>query len=82
MSWADASGHVRNLLNCIRSRTPTTCNPEVAHRAITICQAWTLSMRLGRKLKWDPVKEQIIGYEAANALLDRQRRDPWQLPKV
>ena len=45
--WGDASDHVRNLLNSIRSRTPTVCNPEVAHRAITICQAWTISLRLG-----------------------------------
>ena len=75
--WGDASAHVRNLLNCIRSRTPTICNPEVAHRAITICQAWTLSMRLGRKLKWDPVKERFDA-EEANRMLYREPRAPWR----
>jgi predicted dehydrogenase len=77
VGWGDASGHVRNLLNCIRSRTPTSCNPEVAHRAITICQAWTLSLRLGRKLKWDPVKERF-DLEEANRMLYREPRAPWR----
>jgi len=75
--WGDPSDHVRNLLNSIRSRTPTICNPEVAHRAITICQAWTLSLRLGRKLKWDPVKERF-DLEEANRMLYREPRAPWQ----
>jgi predicted dehydrogenase len=76
--WGDASDHVRNLLNCIRSRTPTICNPEVAHRAITICQAMTLSLRLGRKLKWDPVKERFDN-EEANRMLYREPRAPWRV---
>jgi hypothetical protein len=68
---------VRNLVNCIRSRTPTVCNPEVAHRAITICQAWTISLRLGCTLKWDPHKEQF-NLEAANRMLAREPRAPWR----
>ena len=74
--WGDPSDHVRNLVNCIRSRTPTICNPEVAHRAITICQAWTISLRLGRKLKWDPVRERF-DLEDANRMLYREPRAPW-----
>lgn len=75
--WGDASDHVRNLLNCIRSRTPASCNPEVAHRAITICQAWNICLRLGRKLKWDPVKERF-DLEEANRMLYREPRAPWR----
>jgi predicted dehydrogenase len=74
--WGDASDHVRNLLNCIRSRTPTACNPEVAHRAITICQAWAISLRLGQPLKWDPVKERF-NLDEANRMLYREPRAPW-----
>jgi predicted dehydrogenase len=76
--WGDASDHVRNLINCIRSRTPTLCHPEVAHRAITICQAWNLSLRLGHKLKWDPVKERFDSLEA-NRMLYREPRAPWRV---
>jgi predicted dehydrogenase len=76
--WGDASDHVRNLLSSIRSRTPTLCNPEVAHRAISICQAWNISLRLGRKLKWDPVKERF-DLEEANRMLYREPRAPWRV---
>jgi predicted dehydrogenase len=75
--WGDASDHVRDLLDCIRSRMPTVVNPEVAHRAISICQAWTISLRLGRKLKWDPVAERF-DVEAANRMLYREPRSPWR----
>ena len=75
--WGDASDHIRNLLDSIRSREPTLCNPEVAHRAITVCQAWNLSLRLGRKLKWDPARERF-DVEAANRMLYREPRAPWR----
>ena len=76
--WGDNSSHIQNLIDSIRSRTPTTCNPEVAHRAITICQAWNLCLRLGRKLKWDPVKERF-DLEEANRMLYREPRAPWRV---
>jgi len=75
--WGDASDHVRNLLHSIRSRRPASCNPEVAHRAISICQAWAVALRLGRGLKWDPVKEQF-DFEPANRMLWREPRAPWR----
>ena len=78
VGWGDASDHVRNLLNSIRSRKPTLCNPEVAHRAITICQALNLSLRLGRKLNWDPVNERF-DVEEANRMLYREPRAPWRV---
>ena len=77
-SWANASDHIKNLLDCIRSRKQTICNPEVAHRANTICLALTISARLGRKLKWDPVKEQFDD-EDANRMLYREPRAPWKV---
>jgi predicted dehydrogenase len=76
--WGDASGHIGDLLRSIRSRTPTQCNPEVAHRVITICQAWNLALRLGQKLKWDPVKERFES-ESANRMLWREPRAPWRI---
>lgn len=78
VGWGDASGHIGDLLRCIRSRTQPACNPEVAHRAITICQAWNLSLRLGRSLKWDPMKERF-DLEAANRMLWREPRAPWRV---
>jgi predicted dehydrogenase len=78
VSWANAGAHIRNLLGCIRTRSQTLCHPEVAHRAQTICEATTISARLGRKLKWDPVKEQFDNAEA-NRMLYREPRAPWRV---
>ena len=75
-SWADAGGHIGNLLSSIRSRQPTLCHPEVAHRAQSIVESMTISARLNRKLKWDPVKE-VFDCEAANRMLWREPRVPW-----
>ncbi len=37
-------------------------------------------MRLGRdKLKWDPVKEQIVDDAEAAKMLSRPYREPWKL---
>ena len=78
VSWANAGGHIRNLLDSIRSRRPTLCNPEVGHRAQSIVEAMTISARLGRKLKWDPVKERFDN-EDANKMLWREPRAPWSV---
>jgi predicted dehydrogenase len=77
-SWANASSHIRNFLDSIRSRRPTVCHPEVAHRAMTICQAMNISLRLGRKLAWDPARERF-DHEEANRMLYREPRAPWRL---
>lgn len=78
VAWSNASAHIRNLLDCIRSRTQPLCHPEVAHRAQTICEATTISARLGRKLRWDPVKEEFDNPDA-NRMLYRQPRAPWRV---
>jgi len=78
VSWDNTSDHIRNLVESIRSRKPTTCNPEVAHSAITICQGMNLSLRLGRKLRWNPNAEKFDDPEA-NRMLWREPRAPWKV---
>jgi predicted dehydrogenase len=78
VSWANAGAHIRNFTDSIRSRRPTLCNAEVAHRAMSICQAWTINLRLGRKLAWDPVAERFDVAEA-NRMLSREPRAPWRI---
>ncbi len=76
ISWTNAGDHVRDLLNSIRSRRPTICHPEAAHRSQTICQAMNIGLRLGKKLRWDPVKESF-DCEEANRMRHREPRTPW-----
>jgi len=76
--WAQTGDHVRNWLDCIKTRGRTVCHPESAHRATTICHAVNIGLRLGRSLKWDPQTERFDDAEA-NAMLLRAMRPPWSL---
>jgi hypothetical protein len=52
---------------------------EVAVRSDTLCQLSDIAMRLGRKLKWDPAKEDFAGDAEASRMLTRPMRSPWRL---
>ncbi len=73
----DADDHC--FIECIKSRKET-CSPiEVAHRSTTIGYLGDISMRLGRKLRWDPAKEKFAGDAEADRMLSREMRSPWKL---
>jgi hypothetical protein len=74
-----SSNHVRNLLDCIKSRADTICPIDVAVQADIICQISDIAVRLEQKLKWDPKMERFINNEAANRRLTRPMRSPWTL---
>jgi predicted dehydrogenase len=52
---------------------------EIGHRTATLCNLGNLSYMLGRKLVWDGAKEEVVGDEQANRLLDRPQRYPYVL---
>jgi predicted dehydrogenase len=70
--------HVRNFLDCTKSRQRPTSDVEHAHRVSIACHLANISYRLGgRTLQWDPEKEEIIGDREASAHLVRPYRKPW-----
>lgn len=71
--------HSQNWLDCIRSRQLPICDVEIGHRSVTVAHIGNIAMRLGRKLRWDPVKEQFVNDPAANRWLSRPYRAPWYL---
>ncbi|HJN09874.1 MAG TPA: Gfo/Idh/MocA family oxidoreductase [Pirellulaceae bacterium] len=74
--------HMRNWLDCIKSRKRCIADVEIGHRSTTVCHLGNIARWLGRPLKWDPVKETFPGDKQANALIDRQRRKGYELPEV
>jgi hypothetical protein len=72
-----AEDHVRNFLDCVRSRQQPISPAEIAHRSNTVCQVANICRRLGRPVKWDPAKEEFVGDEQANRLRSRAMREPW-----
>jgi predicted dehydrogenase len=71
--------HHRGFLNAVKSRIQPFAPAEVGHRTATICHLLNIAMLTGRKLKWDPEHEQIIGDCEANSMLARPMRGPWHL---
>jgi predicted dehydrogenase len=74
-----AEDHVREFLDCVRTRRQPSANAEVAHHSIGACHVANIAVRLGRPLTWDPVGEQFVGDEEANRLRSRAMRQPWRL---
>ncbi len=71
--------HQQNFLDCVKTRAGTVAPVEVAVRSDTLCQLSDIAMRLGRKLRWDPEKEELINDAQATRMLTRPMRSPWRL---
>lgn len=69
--------HARNFLDCIKSRERPIADIEGAHQSTTACHLANISLRVGRKIRWDADKEEIIGDAQASAMLVRPYRKPW-----
>ncbi len=74
-----SDNHHRNFIDCVKSRRPTITPVETAHRSAIPGHLGLISMLVGRKIKWDPVKERILGDAEASKLLTRPYRQPWKL---
>ncbi len=66
-----------NWLDCIKSGKEPISPVEKGHRACTVCLITHISMKLGRKLDWNPDTEKFVNDEEANKLLSRSQRAPY-----
>jgi predicted dehydrogenase len=74
-----ADNHVRNFLDCVKSRNFCIAPAETAHRSITPGHLGYVSRQLGRAIKWDAKNEVVIDDDAANGLLQmHEYRSPWR----
>jgi predicted dehydrogenase len=71
--------HMRNFLDCVKSRQPTITPVETAHRSAVPGHLGLIALLVGRKIRWDPKQEVIVGDAAASKLLGREYRAPWKL---
>jgi predicted dehydrogenase len=67
-----------NWLEAIRSRQAPISPAEVGHRSTSACLVAHIAMRLGRKLRWDPLRERFRDDDEANAMLSRPQRAPYE----
>jgi myo-inositol 2-dehydrogenase/D-chiro-inositol 1-dehydrogenase len=72
-----SNNHMGNFFECVKSRKAPVVYAESGHRSVSVCHLGVLALRLGRKLNWDPEKEQFIGDKEANSYLSREQRKPY-----
>ncbi|MDG2255251.1 MAG: Gfo/Idh/MocA family oxidoreductase [Opitutaceae bacterium] len=71
--------HHGNWLQCIKTREKPSSHEELGHRAAVLGQLTIIAYKLGRSLKFDPVREVFPEDEQANRLLRRAKRAPWRI---
>ncbi len=75
----ESPGHRTDWVNCIRSRRRPICDVAIGASSVTVCHLGNIAQWVGRPLRWDPVKREIIGDVEASRWLDRPKRAPWRL---
>ncbi|HKH59829.1 MAG TPA: Gfo/Idh/MocA family oxidoreductase, partial [Flavitalea sp.] len=73
----ESKDHHSNWLDSVISRQSPITPIEVGHRACTVCLLNHASMKLNRKLHWDPIKERFKNDDEANGMLSRINRWPY-----
>lgn len=78
----ESDDHMRNFFECVVSRKQPVSPVAAEHRVITACHLANVSMHLGRKIRWDPEKEQIVGDAEArqSEYVHRESRKPYTIP--
>ncbi len=69
--------HVRNFLDCVKSRERPIADIEQGHQVTTTCHLANISLRTGRKIRWNAETEEIVGDAEASKWLERPYRKPW-----
>jgi len=72
--------HVRNFLDCVKSRQQPVLNLELGHHVSTVAHLGNIALRSGSKLVWDAGNERIANDPHADQFVGVQYRQPWNLP--
>ena len=74
-----SANHTANFIEAMKSRKQPISDVWSHNRMLEICHLSNIAMRLGRELKWDPVKREIVGDAQANSFLAREIRKGYEI---
>ena len=82
--WEDRPAHYQNFIDCVKSRRQQDLIAEIeeGHRSALLCHLANIAYRTGTRLRFDAEQERFIDSPDANALLRREYRQGYELPKV
>jgi predicted dehydrogenase len=73
--------HVRNFIDCIKTRRTPACPPETGRAAALHVHMPNIAARAGESmLIWDDANNRFTNSEKANQLITPYYRQPWNLP--
>lgn len=78
-SYKGQGGIYGDFIHCVKTREKPFRDIELAVNTVALSHLGIAAYTLRRSLKWDPAAQQFPGDEEANRLVDRARREPWQL---
>lgn len=78
MAGTDPSTHVRNFLDCVKTRRPANANSDVAAQSHIVCHSAYIAWQLGRTLKYDPATHEFDDADA-NRMRSRAMREPYRI---
>ncbi len=74
-----ATFHVRDFLDCVKTRSQPKGNAQAACNAHIACHGANIAVLLNRQVKYDLAKNEFINDEAANRLRSEALREPWRV---
>ena len=78
-NYRGRGGIIGDFLYCVKTREKPFRDIELGHRTATVAHLGNIAYWLGRPIKWNPDKEEIIGDDEAARWLSRPMRAPWTL---
>jgi predicted dehydrogenase len=75
----DPHGHMANFVECVKSREEPISDVFSHHRALSTGHLANIALRLNREVKWDPVKEEVIGDDEAQSFVAREQRKGYEI---
>jgi predicted dehydrogenase len=70
--------HIRNFLDCVRSRQKPNCDLETGHRSTSFAHLANMALTSRSRIEWDARNERVTNNDRANDLLDYEYRSPWK----
>ena len=78
----DLEYHVKNFLDCVKSRAKPACDISIAVNTAKVAHMGNIAYKTGRKLLWDKSNNRFINDAQANELMTRMYRAPWKFPET
>ena len=74
-----SDNHHGNFVDAVKGGSQPAAPIDASVRSDTLAWLDQIAIKLGRKLRWDPVQEDFVGDAEASAMLDRPMRGPWKI---